>query len=232
MHEATIEETNFSKFWTDSKIKALNFWETSKSERINYLSHLTGAILSLIGLILLLVESVPKDNNMKTIGFAVYGISLFLMYTSSTIYHGTQDPIKKKVLQIFDHCSIYLLIAGTYTPIMLTTLRYEKGPMILTLVWTIAVLGIGFKIIWKDKYDLLSTLGYLAAGWLIVLDISALYNLFPWEGFLWIFAGGVLYSIGAIFYLFEKLPANHEIWHFFVLSASICHFIAVYQHLT
>jgi hemolysin III len=153
------------------------------------------------------------------------------MYLSSTIYHATSHPKKKKFLQVLDHCSIYVLIAGTYTPFTFITLRNNNGYFILTIVWVIAILGIAFKIIWKDKYDLIATLGYLAAGWVILIDIQKFYEIFPKSGFNWILVGGLLYTIGAIFYLIEKLPRNHEIWHGFVLLASFCHFQAVYFYL-
>lgn len=200
-----------------------------KGERINSISHLTGACLSFVGMIFLLVYSIRTGDVFKYISCSIYGITLFLMYLFSTIYHSTKGNIKK-LFQIFDHSAIYLLIAGTYTPFSLVTLRESRGYLLLSVVWTIAVIGIGLKIIWKDKYDLLSTIGYLIAGWLILLDIKAFTNGFQ-DGFIWILVGGIMYSIGAVFYLWEKFPFNHEIWHFFVLFASASHFIGIFYYL-
>lgn len=231
MYSLVITEKQKSSFWENFKQSAENFWRLAKGERINFLSHLLGACLSLVGLVLLFRDAYLQGEWNRILGFGVYGISLVLMYSSSTVYHASVHPKRKKVLQLLDHCSIYLLIAGTYTPFMLITLREGKGFLILSIIWTIAILGIAFKLVWKDRFDLLATLGYLAAGWLIVLDWNAFYAAVPQAGFQWIVAGGVLYSIGAIFYLFEKLPRNHEIWHFFVLFASFCHFLAIYLYV-
>lgn len=229
MSELSLQNNN--KFWTKSKLRALGFWHTRKGERINFLSHLLGAFLSFIGIILLIQGSMLKYDADVVWSFAVYGVSLFLMYTSSTIYHASTEPRFRKKLQVLDHCSIYLLIAGTYTPFTQTILKETKGPMILIIIWTIAIVGILFKIIMKDRYDFLATMGYLAAGWVIVLDIQNFYQLISREAFAWILAGGILYSVGAIFYLIEKMPRNHEVWHFFVLSASACQFIGIYFYL-
>jgi hemolysin III len=219
------------KPWTSSRIRALSFWYSRKGERINFLSHLLGVLLSLVGIGFLLWKTFPKYEWDVSLGFFVYGVSLFLLYLSSTVYHATINPEKKKILQVLDHCAIYLLIAGTYTPFTLTILKESKGFLILILIWSIAIFGIGFKLIFRDKYDLLATMGYLLAGWVIVLDMENFYLLFARMGFYWILAGGVLYSIGAIFYLIEKMPRNHEIWHMFVLSASVCHYIGIYFYL-
>ena len=208
----------------------LSFWISCKGERINFISHLIGLIFSIIGIILLLI-STKKYFYLERLSILIYGFSLFIMYLSSTIYHATYHPKKKKFLQIIDHCSIYILIAGTYTPFTFITLKNNNGYFLLGLVWIIAILGIIFKIIWKDKYDLFATLGYLIAGWVILIDIKKFYEIFPKDGFNWIFMGGLLYTIGALFYLIEKLPRNHEIWHGFVLLASYCHFQAVYSYL-
>lgn len=201
-----------------------------KGERVNSISHLVGASLSLVGWILLSVFSSLTGDPWKIVGCTVYGFTLFIMYLSSTLYHSLQGRAKE-VFQVFDHISIYLLIAGTYTPFTLVPLRGTMGWVIFGLVWGIAVVGIIFKSFMTGKYDRLSTLLYVLAGWTILLDISHMYEVFPRTGFYWLFSGGVLYTGGAVFYLKDSLPRNHEIWHFFVLGASICHFICIFFYL-
>lgn len=231
MSELVYPSNSKNKFFTKSKIRALNYWMNAKGERLNFLSHLFGMVLAITGLVFLLLKVIPKYSNYEIAGFVVYGVSLILMFLSSTLYHATLHKDTKKILQILDHCVIYLLIAGTYTPFAMITLKHSSGLFILVSVWTIALLGIGFKLIWKDKYDMLATLGYVAMGWLVLVDVKNFYELFPREGFYYVLAGGLFYSIGAIFYLFERLPRNHEIWHGFVLLGAVAHFFAIYWYL-
>ena len=152
------------------------------------------------------------------------------MYLFSTLYHSFKGKAKA-IFQIFDHIAIYILIAGTYTLITLVTLLGKMGWIIFGLVWGIAFVGTIFKTVWTGRFDRISTAFYVLAGWTILLDISELYEKFPRDGFYWIFAGGVLYTVGAFFYLKDSMKRNHEIWHFFVLGASICHFIAIFFYL-
>ncbi|MCX8000306.1 MAG: hemolysin III family protein [Leptospiraceae bacterium] len=231
MSELIYSPEGKNKFFTKSKIRALNYWMNAKGERLNFLSHLFGMLLATGGLILLLEKAIPKYGTYEIIGFLVYALSLILMFLSSTVYHATIHKKVKKFLQVIDHCVIYLLIAGTYTPFAMITLRESKGQIILISVWSIAFFGITFKLIFKDKYDMLATLGYVLMGWLVLLDVKNFYNLFPREGFYYVLAGGIFYTIGAIFYLLEKLPRNHEIWHGFVLLGAFSHFLAIYWFL-
>lgn len=200
-------------------------------ERINAYSHFVGAILSVLGLIALSILSYNTGDTYKFIGSVVYSLTLVFMYTSSTIYHGHKGLHKKK-LQVLDHISIYLLIAGTYTPFLLVIMPFEKGKIMLSLMWGVAIIGTIWKLIFKDKFDFISTIIYLAMGWAVVFEAETLLNSFPKNGIIWLGVGGILYSLGAILYLLDgKLPRNHEIWHFFVLSASACQYVAVYAYL-
>ncbi|MBP7280944.1 MAG: hemolysin III family protein [Leptospiraceae bacterium] len=201
-----------------------------KGEKINSISHLVGASLSLVGWILLIIFSSLTGDPWKIVGCTIYGFSLFFMYLFSTLYHSFKGRAKT-VFQIFDHIAIYILIAGTYTPITLVTLRGKMGWIIFGLVWGIALVGTIFKTVWTGKSDRISTAFYVLAGWTILLDITELYEKFPRDGFYWIFAGGVLYTVGAFFYLKDSMRRNHEIWHFFVLFASICHYVAIFFYL-
>jgi hemolysin III len=202
-----------------------------KGERINSISHLVGAVFSLVGAVLLIVYSSFTKDPYKIVGCTIYGVSLLIMYISSTLYHSLKNTNKKQLFQKFDHISIYILIAGTYTPFTLVTLRDKLGWTMFGIVWAIAVVGTIFKSIYGNKYDILSTLGYLLAGWVILIDIQSLKEIFHPSGFLWLIIGGAFYTVGAVFYLIEKLPRNHEIWHFFVLAASLSHFISVFFYI-
>ena len=204
-----------------------------KGERINSISHLVGASLSLIAWGLLIGFSSYTGDPWKIVSATVYGFSLFFLYLNSTLYHSfKKDSTAKKVFQRFDHISVYILIAGSYTPYTLVVLRQDMGWIIFGIVWGIALVGTIFKSIWGgEKFNLISTLFYLLAGWAIVLDIKNVYLKLPQEGFVWLFAGGISYTVGAIFYLKENIPRNHEVWHFFVLIGSICQFISIFFYV-
>lgn len=197
-----------------------------RGERINSISHLVGASLALVGLVLLAVFSAVSQDAWKLTSALVYGLTLFLMFLFSTLFHSLRGT-PKVVFQRLDHVAIYWLIAGTYTPYCLVTLREERGWLLFGIVWGIAVLGTLFKSVFGPRYSHASTLLYLAAGWTILLDISALYQRMDPAGFAWLLVGGVLYTIGAVFYVSDKIPRNHEVWHFFVLAAAVCHCVSI-----
>lgn len=201
-----------------------------QGERINSISHLVGASLSLVGFVLLVAFSSLTGNPWKVVSCTIYGLTLLLMYIFSTLYHSFRGK-PKEIFQVFDHIAIYLLIAGTYTPFALVTLRETTGWYIFSVVWTIAIVGIVLKSIWIKKYNLFFTMGYLVAGWTILPEITTIYQIFPRPGFYLMLSGGLCYTVGAIFYLIDRMPLNHEIWHFFVLAASILHYLAIFFYL-
>lgn len=195
-------------------------------ERMNSITHLAGAALGLGGMVVVIVLAAIGGDGWKLASALVYGASLFLLFLFSTLYHSLQGQAKAVFLR-FDHIGIYLLIAGTYTPYCLVTLRDGQGFLIFSVVWGIALCGIVFKSIWGARYSAASTALYLISGWIIVLDFRALMERLPGAGFGWLMSGGLLYSVGVIFFANPRIPFHHEIWHLFVLAAAACHYVSI-----
>jgi hemolysin III len=200
-------------------------------EKLNSISHLVGAVFSLVALGALLALSIPTRDPRIIVGYSVFGLTLVLLYAMSTLYHSFQAPRLKRVFKVLDHISIYLLIAGTYTPLMLISVNNSNGTLILVLVWSLAAIGVLSEILLSGRaVKICQLLIYLGMGWACTLDLAGLRAALPEAGFLWLAAGGVTYTIGVIFYILDKLDRlshAHGIWHFFVLVGSVCHFIAV-----
>lgn len=194
-------------------------------------THGIGAALSVAGLTLLVVLAVWNGDIYQIVSFSIYGATLVILYLASTLYHGFQHPRVKRVFKILDHASIYLLIAGTYTPFLLISLRGKIGLTLLAVVWGLAILGVGFKALFIDRFQKLSVLGYILMGWLCVVVIRELWVNIPLGGLIWLAAGGVFYMVGVIFYALQKIPYMHVVWHFFVLGGSLCHYLAVLFYL-
>lgn len=200
---------------------------TKKEELANSITHGVGIALSLAALIILVVYASLQGDTWKIVSFTIYGVSLILLYTASTLYHSFTRPKVKHYLKIFDHAAIYLLIAGTYTPFMLVLLRENFGWLIFTIVWILALLGISFKLFFVHRFQIFSTIIYLLMGWLIVFAFQPMVDNVPTGGLYWLLAGGIFYSLGVVFYLWKRIPYHHAIWHLFVLGGSICHFFAI-----
>lgn len=198
-----------------------------KQEILNTISHGMGIVLGIVGLIFLLVKN-KNSNIYSTLSIWTFGLSLIILYTSSTIYHFFVNEKWKRKARVLDHMSIFLLIAGTYTPICLITLEKSSGWTLFTIVWTIAALGIIMKIFLTGKVDKLSLLLYLIMGWLLVFDIKNIANSMTSQALLFLVLGGVLYTLGTIFYARDKMPYAHFIWHLFVLGGSASHYAMVY----
>lgn len=204
---------------------------TIGEEIANSITHGIGALLSLAALVILIIFSVLKGTPLQTLSVTIYGISLFLLYLASTLYHSIQHKKAKQILEIIDHSSIYLLIAGTYTPFTLVTLNGKTGWSIFIAVWILAIIGIATKPFIVKKFRILSTLLYIIMGWIIIFAIKPLINNLPSGGIFWLVFGGVLYTVGAFFYVWRKIKFGHMIWHLFVLGGSISHFIAVFFYV-
>ncbi|MDX1471637.1 MAG: hemolysin III family protein, partial [Flavobacteriaceae bacterium] len=189
-------------------------------EKINASSHALGAILGLIGLILLIDKSI-NGTFQELISVVVYGISIIILFTASALYHAINDESKKHIFRIIDHISIYILIAGTYTPVLLITLPESYGWPLLWIVWGIAIFGLILKTFYTGRFEIFSTLLYLIMGWLIVVDLKALIELMDVGGLILMAAGGFFYTVGIIFYSIERIPYNHNIWHLFVLAGAV-----------
>ena len=200
--------------------------QTKLEEQLNAISHGIGALLGIAGLILLIVFNTNKTD-WSLFSVIVYGISIIVLFTASTLYHSIRGERRKHYFRIIDHISIYFLIAGTYTPVLLITLEQSLGWTLFWVVWGIAAFGVILKLFFTGRFGVFSTLLYLVMGWLIVFDFSNLAEAVGSSGVLWFFAGGMSYTVGIIFYAFERIPYNHVIWHVFVLSGAICHFFMV-----
>lgn len=203
-------------------------------EKFNSISHLVGAVLALVGLGALLAVSIDRGNPRMIAGFAVFGSTLVVLYTMSTLYHSFRPPKLKKIFQKLDHVSIYLLIAGTYTPYMLVSLWGGNGPKLLGFVWGLAILGILIDAINPKRIEVLQIIIYLVMGWTCVLDFSGLRAAISLAGVIWLTVGGVTYTIGIIFYVLDdikKLRHAHGIWHLFVLFGSGCHFVSIIAYV-
>ncbi|MDF2659592.1 MAG: channel protein hemolysin family [Paenibacillus sp.] len=198
-----------------------------KEEIANAISHGIGALLSAAALAVLVVFASLHGTVWHIVSFSIFGTTLVLLYTCSTLLHSFREGKTKDIFEFLDHSAIYLLIAGTYTPFLLVTLRGPLGWTILGIVWGLAVAGIVFKAFFVKKFIMLSTLFYIGMGWLIVFAIKPLYEQLPWNGLLWLVGGGIFYTVGTIFYVWRKVPYHHAIWHTFVIGGSVCHFIAI-----
>lgn len=199
-------------------------------EILHALSHGAGALLSLIGLILMLTITLPLNDNWHLASSLIYGLSLLLLYSSSTLYHAiSQADIKRRLRQL-DHAAIFILIAGTYTPFTLLNLRDNWGLPLFALIWTVALAGVIIELATGLKYKKLSLGLYLGMGWLVIIAIEPMLNHVATGGLLLLLAGGLSYSFGTIFYAWKSLYLHHMIWHLFVLAGSVLHFFAVYLY--
>ena len=200
------------------------------SEKFNSITHLVGAVLALIGFGSLLTIGIQQKDPVIIISFTIFGLMLVVLYTMSTLYHSFHPPELKKIFQKLDHLSIYLLIAGTYTPYMLVSLGDGNGPLMLSIVWGLAVLGMLLDSFCPRRIEVLQIAIYLLMGWICTLEYDHLKAAIQLAGMMWLTMGGIAYTIGIIFYVLDdlnKLRHAHGIWHLFVLSGSICHFISV-----
>jgi len=203
----------------------------SKEETINIITHGIGFILSIAALVILVVAASKYGDARHIISFAIFGASLIVLYAASTLYHYAKNPELRHKLNIVDHSAIYVLIAGTYTPFTLVVLKGWVGWTIFGISWGLALTGIIFKVFYFGKYDKISTLAYVLMGWVIILAIKPLIDNFSTNGLIWLFAGGLAYSIGAVLYSIKSIRFNHAIFHVFVLLGSFCHFMAVFLYV-
>ena len=200
-------------------------------ERINIISHAIGLVLSIIALVLLVRHANLHGTIWHVVSFAIFGASLISLYAASTFYHSARKPALRRRLRIIDHATIYILIAGTYTPFALITLSGPTGWILFACSWGMALTGIILKLFHTGKYNLLSTLMYVFMGWIIVFAIKPLINNLSSDGLFWLVAGGMAYTTGAILYSIKKIKFNHAIFHLFVPLGSTCHFISVYFYV-
>ncbi|NBI28970.1 PAQR family membrane homeostasis protein TrhA [Chengkuizengella marina] len=198
-----------------------------KEEIVNAITHGIGALLSIAALVLLIVFSSLYGSPWHIVSFTIFGSTMVLLYVFSTLLHSFKEGVTKNVFEVLDHSAIYLLIAGTYTPFVLVTLRGPLGWTIFGIIWGLAVIGIVFKVFFVKRFILLSTIFYVLMGWMIVIGIKPLYENMLLNGFIWLVLGGILYTVGTIFYVWRKFPYHHAVWHLFVIAGSVSHFFAV-----
>ena len=200
-------------------------------EMANVLTHLVGIILFTFGTFALLIKAYQQPDSMRILSAYVFGGSLINMYLASTLYHAVDNPRFKGILHLGDHVSIFILIAGTYTPFLLVGLREHIHVSFIITMWGIAALGILYKMLFFRKYKAISLIIYLAMGWMVIFKIKTFYIFLPKETSIWILIGGLFYSIGTIFYSKKSIHYHHAIWHLFVLCGSASHFIAIYLYV-
>ncbi|MCO4797663.1 MAG: hemolysin III family protein [Colwelliaceae bacterium] len=204
---------------------------TLTEEIANSISHGIGTLLSVAALTLLVFYSSQQQDIIRITSFTIYGTSLIVLFLASTLYHALINPNAKRIFKLLDHCAIYLLIAGTYTPLMLITLKGVLGYSMMAVVWFLAILGIIFKIIFGNKHRVISVISYLGMGGISLICIPQLYHALTSEGLFLLCLGGAFYSGGIIFYLNNRIPFNHAIWHLFVLAGAICHFLMMWYYV-
>ncbi len=198
-----------------------------REELASALTHGLGATAALAAGSVLITLAALYGNGWQLGASIVFGVTLLLLYVASTLYHSIQHPVAKGRLKVFDHCAIYLLIAGTYTPFTLIGLRGSIGCWLFGAIWTLALAGVVFKLFYTGRFRGLSTAIYVAMGWLVVIAIGPVTAALDGWTLGWIIAGGVFYTLGTYFYMRESIPYAHAIWHLFCIAGSVCHYIAV-----
>ena len=201
-------------------------------ELLNRLTHGLGALLSIAGVAALIVLSAGQHDGYRVVSACIYGASMIVFYCLSTAYHSVRKPYVRYVFRILDHASIYLMIAGSYTPFALVTLRGPWGWSLFGTVWGLGVFGAAMKIVTTHRFPYIGPLLYIGLGWIVVIAFKPLSAALAINGMYLLFAGGIAYTFGVVFYLWDRIPFNHAIWHLFVLTGSACHFFAIYFYVT
>ncbi len=214
-----------------TKYKIENDAESTGEEIANSITHGMGALLSIVALSILVSLAVRKGDSWRILGFSIYGSALILLYLSSTLYHSLIFTRAGRLFAILDHAFIYILIAGTYTPFALVSIRSALGWTLFGIIWGVAVIGVVFETFIVGRRRVVSTIIYIVMGWMIMAAIKPLLMSISATGVSWLVAGGLLYTLGVIFFSWKRLPYHHMIWHFFVMGGSVCHFFAIYYYV-
>lgn len=205
--------------------------QTLAEEIANSVTHAVGVGLAIAALVVLTVFAARRGDPWRIVGFSIYGSTLVLVYLASTLYHAFHGPRVKRLLRELDHVAIYLLIAGTYTPVTLVGIRGAWGWTLFGVIWGLALVGIAAKFTIARRVRGLATTLYLAMGWMVVVALRPLIEALPAGLILWLLAGGIFYSLGVVFWLMHRLPFHHAIWHLLVLAGSACHFVGMLLYL-
>ncbi|RXT15325.1 hemolysin III family protein [Ammoniphilus sp. CFH 90114] len=202
-----------------------------REEIANAITHGVGVLFSIAALVLLIVYSAKEGTTAHVVSFSIYGASMLLLYLSSTLLHSLQEGKAKDILEIMDHASIYVFIAGSYTPILLVVVKGTLGITLLSVVWSIALFGIIFKVFFTKRFLFLSTVIYLMMGWMIVFAFEPVVASLATNGLIMLVAGGLLYTLGTIFYMWRLFPYHHAVWHLFVVGGSVFHFFTIFFYV-
>ena len=194
-------------------------------------THALGVVLSVGGLSWMLYLSIAAGDPWRIVASSIYGATLIALFLASTIYHGMYASRHREIFKLLDHCAIYLLIAGSYTPFLLVAMRTNTGWWLFGTVWALATAGLVKKLWFRHRFPKIALASYLAMGWLIVVAAPQMANAIGANGMAWLIAGGLCYSVGAIFYALKRIPYNHTVWHVFVLGGGVCHFLSVVWHV-
>ena len=213
-----------------NNVQGVKFYPPAE-EKINVASHAAGLVLSLVGSVFLIVLASANGNILHVMSCAIFGASLVALYATSTIYHSARNPESRLRLRVVDHAMIYVLIAGSYTPLTLITMGGATGWLFFGIAWGMAFTGIVLKLFFTGRFNALSTLMYVFMGWIIIFAIDPLVSNLPPNGLIWLVSGGIAYTVGAILYAIKGIKFNHAIFHIFVLLGSTCHFITVYFYV-
>lgn len=201
-------------------------YKTQKEELWNAISHGIGFLLTIPALVVLIINGVQAGTAIHVVSYTIFGVSMLLLFLMSTLLHSM--PLKlKKLFSIFDHSAIYILIAGTYTPLLLISLRGALGWTLFGIIWGLAILGILFKVFFIHRFEFVSLIFYVVMGWLIIIAFKPLIQSITMSGFLFLLSGGLLYTVGAVFYAWRRIPYNHAIWHVFVIAGSACMYFSI-----
>lgn len=210
---------------------AQTYTYSKKEEVANAITHGIGSLLSVAALVLLVVFAVMKGSAWHVVSFAIYGATMLMLYVASTLVHSFPEGKAKDVFEILDHSFIYIFIAGTYTPILLNVIQGTLGWTLFGIVWGVALVGVVFKSFFAKRFLFTSTLIYIAMGWIIVFAWGPLIRNLPQGGLTLLIVGGVLYTVGTVFYVWRSFPYHHAVWHLFVLGGSVFHFFAILLHV-
>lgn len=210
---------------------AKEYQQTPNEEKLNTATHGVGFALGLVAVPLLIIRAYQYETGAMFWGTVVFGVGWLMMYLASTLYHFVEEGKAKRIFRIWDHVSIFVLTAATYTPLVIKYVGTTSAIIFLSIMWFIVVLGSFLKIFFTGRFDIVSLILYLIFGWMAVFIIKPIMNNMPLEIFWWVLGGGIVYTLGTIFYVWSKLPYHHGIWHCFVLGGTILHFIAIYKSL-
>ncbi len=200
-------------------------------EIIHAITHGVGVILSIAGLSWMLYVSISAADPWRIAASSIYGATLITLFLASTVYHSMYASRHREIFKLLDHCAIYLLIAGTYTPFLLVAMRTDTGWWLFGTIWALATAGIIKKLWFRHRFPKIALASYLVMGWLVVVAAPQVANAIGPNGMAWLVAGGISYSVGAVFYALDRLPFNHAVWHVFVLAGGVCHFLSIVWHV-